>query len=127
MAINKREVISFRKSIAAGASDVIRERVKAPGTLEEVRVRFNPGQANSLRIRPVVEHKGNRLEDLVTYPSGTNQFLSGDDDYLILPCSIVVDNDDFVEIIATNTGAFTYTIVCDVVIDYLYGSERANA
>lgn len=127
MAINKREVISFRKSIAAGASDVIRERVKSPGTLEEVRVRFNPGQANTLRIRPVVEHKGNRIEDLVTYPSATNQYLSGDDDYLILPCSIVVDNDDFVEIFATNTGAFTYTIVCDVVIDYLYGQERANA
>lgn len=122
---NKREVISFRKSIAAGASDIIRERVKSPGTLEEVRVRFNPGQGNTLRVRPVVEHKGNRIEDLVTYPGGTNQFLSGDDDYFILPCSITVDNDDFVEVIANNTGAFTYTIVVDVVIDYLYGQERA--
>jgi hypothetical protein len=125
MVVNKREVISFRKSIAAGASDIIRERVKSNGTLEEVRVRFNPGQANTLRIRPVVEHKNNRLEDLVTYPTGTNQFLSGDDDYLILPCSITVENDDFVEVIANNTGAFSYTIVVDIVVDYLFGTERA--
>jgi hypothetical protein len=125
MVVNKREVVSFRKSIAAGASDIIRERVKSNGTLEEVRVRFNPGQANTLRIRPVVEHKNNRLEDLVTYPVGTNQFLSGDDDYLILPCSITVENDDFVEVIANNTGAFTYTIVVDIVVDYLFGTERA--
>lgn len=125
MLVNKREVISFRKSIAAGASDIIRERVKSNGTLEEVRVRFNPGQANTLRIRPVVEHKNNRMEDLVTYPAGTNQFLSGDDDYLILPCSITVENDDFVEVIANNTGGFTYTIVVDIVVDYLFGTERA--
>jgi|NOAtaT_6_FD_contig_51_4904121_length_1487_multi_3_in_0_out_0_3 hypothetical protein len=125
MVVNKREVISFRKSIAAGGSDIIRERVKSNGTLEELRVRFNPGQANTLRIRPVVEHKNNRLEDLVTYPAGTNQFLSGDDDYLILPCAITVENDDFVEVIANNTGAFTYTIVVDIVVDYLFGTERA--
>ena len=38
------EVISFRKVIGKGATDVLSERVKGPGTIEGLRVKFYPGQ-----------------------------------------------------------------------------------
>ena len=119
------EIMSFRKVIPANTPDLLSERVKGPGTIEGIKVKFYPGQQKALRIVPFVEHKGSKTEQLITYPSTTDQFLAGDDDYFIFPVIVEVDNDDFVKIRAVNTDLVNaYTCVVDVIIDYYAGKKR---
>lgn len=122
--VEGKEVISFRKKIGPGASDWIAERVKAEGTIEGLRVRFYKGQVGLLRIRPVVEHKGGKIEDLVGYASSSEQFLYGDDDYFVFDVTIPVSNDDYVKIKAENLSSYEYDVVVDVIIDYYGGRNR---
>jgi hypothetical protein len=119
-----KESIVTRRSVAAGEVGTVRERLKADGTVEEVRVRFYPGQEGALQVTPYVLHKGERREDLLTYPEGVNRFLSGDDDYVIFPLSISFEYDDEIRIDYKNTSTFTYTLAIDVIVDYLGGQNR---
>ena len=123
MGINMVESISFIKKIPPG-TDVLAERVKAAGTVEAIKIKFNAGQEGALRVRPVIEHKGAKIEDLVTYPETTERFLSGDDDPLYLRVNMPVDNDDYIKLLIENTSAFTYTVNCQVEIDYFAGKQR---
>jgi hypothetical protein len=121
----KKEVISFRKVIKPLKTDVLQERMKDDGTVEEVRVRFYPGQEKSLQVSPFIEHKGNIAEQLLSYPRTSDPFLSGEDDYFIYPVVIPVAYDDFVKIKVKNIDStYEYTLVVDVVIDYYGGQQR---
>lgn len=123
----KKEVLSFRKIINANTTDVLHERIKADGTIEEIRIRFYTGQQKSLQLNPFVEHKGNKIEQIISYPSTTDNFISGDDDYFIFPISVPVEYDDYFKIHAKNIDpTYNYTVTVDVVIDYLGGKERAG-
>jgi hypothetical protein len=122
---NKKEVIAIRKTIPAGTTVDILERIKAPGTVEELRVRFYAGQERELHVFPVILHKGNQAENLLTYPNGSENYLSGEDDALIFPCVLSVDNDDQLKITAININAtYNYTLSVDIVIDYYAGKNR---
>ena len=59
-------------------------------------------------------------EDLFTWGGGsTEKFLSGDDDYFVFPVSASVVADDNLAIWVNNTDTqYTYTLVCDVVVQY---------
>lgn len=122
----KSEVIVFRKDVADGESGFIPARVKGNGTIQEIRVRFYPGQELSLKVSPFLERKGQVPEPLISYPAGGNKFLSGDDDYFIFPVVSPVNNDDFIKIWYSNEngGGFVYTVVCDIVVDYFAGEKR---
>lgn len=98
----KKEVISFRKEINASKTDVLQERIKSDGTIEEIRVRFYQGVQKSLQVEPFIEHKGHQIEQMISYPSTTDQFISGDDDYFIYPVSVPVEYDDFIKVKAKN-------------------------
>lgn len=122
----KKEVISFRKVIEPNKTDVIAERVKSDGTIEEIKVRFYPGQEKALQVVPFVEHKGQQIEQLISFPNTTDHYLSGDNDYFIYDISVPVEYDDFLKVEAKNTSVdFSYTLVVDIVIDYLGGKNRA--
>ncbi len=124
--MNKKEVIAFRKSIAPSTKEEIRERIKADGTIEGVMVRFYPGQQRDLRVAIEKENRGNKTrESIVTYPAGTDRFLSGDDDVVNIPCVLECQNDDEIIVTAENINSnYTYTLVCDVTIDYYGGKKR---
>lgn len=123
--MSKKEVVAIRKTVAAGQTLHITERIKAPGTVEEMRVRFYAGQERELKITPIILHKGEQAEQLLTYPEGTDNFLSGDDDTLIFPCIVAVGNDDFLKITAQNVNlTYDYTLNIDIVIDYFAGKNR---
>lgn len=124
MMINKKEPIVFIKTIPAGTTDVLSERIKADGTIEGLIIRFFSGQENSLQVRPFVEHRGGLIEELVTYPSTTDRFLSGDDDYDEIPVSIPVRNDDYLKVSVTNTSIYDYTLKVTIIVDYLGGMTR---
>jgi hypothetical protein len=123
----KKEVVAIRMNIPAGTTVTVLERIKAQGTVEELRVRFYPGQERELHVMPIVLHKGDQAEQLLTYPEGSENFLSGDDDSMIFPCVVAVDNDDHLKVTAQNTNiTYDYTLCIDVVIDYYAGKNRVS-
>jgi hypothetical protein len=123
--INTMEVMFFQKTIAPSENDYVKQRVKANGTVEQLRVRFYPGQQLSLRVNVIVMHKGNRSEPLVSYLEGGNQFLSGEDDYFVLPVVVPVEYDDEIRVYFENTdGSNPYTLSVQVVVDYFAGTDR---
>jgi hypothetical protein len=98
---------------------VIRERLKDNGQVQEVRVRFYPGVERTLQVSPYVLHKNNRREDFFTYPEGTEPYITGDNDYLIFPCSLDFQYDDEICIEYNHAGGdFPYTLAVDVVVTY---------
>jgi hypothetical protein len=119
-----KESIVIRRSVAAGESGTVRERLKADGTVEEIRVRFYPGQEGDLQVMPYILHKGERREDLLTFPAGSDRFLSGDDDYVVFPLSVSFEYDDNLQIDFKNIATFPYTLSVDVIVDYLGGQNR---
>lgn len=121
-----KEVISFRKVIPPNTvNEFMQERVKAPGTVEGVYVRFYPGQQKSLQIIPMVEHKGRMPESLITYASSGETYLSGDDDRLDIPVVVSVDTNDYIKVQYSNVDpTYSYTLVVDVVVDYYAGQDR---
>lgn len=121
----KKEVICIRKSIPSNTSLVIKERIKGDGTVEGIRLKFYVGQEKKLRVMPKILQTGDVLFDLATYPEGTDRFLSGDDDLVEIPCIISVGYDDELQIHVENTDAAnSYSLVCDVFIDYFGGKSR---
>lgn len=121
----KKEIVSFRKDIAPNTNDWLQERIKANGVVTEIRVRFYPGVERSLKVRPYVEHKGKKPEDMFTYPATTEPFITGDDDYYTFPVWVEVAYDDFVKIYVQNTElTYTYTLVVDVVVQYFEDDEN---
>lgn len=131
---DRKETISFRKEIAPNTKETMVERVKADGTIEGMMVRFYRGQELALKVRPYIEHKGKKIEDLVTYPStgvivagelvATDKFLSGDDDVFNFDVSVTVENDDYIKIWVHNTSTiYTYNVVVDITVDYIGGKN----
>ena len=116
----KAEVMSFRQDISPGQMVTLTERIKDKGEIIEVRVKFYPGQERALQVRPFVQLFNSMTEDLFTWGGGsTEKFLSGDDDYFVFPVSASVVADDNLAIWVNNTDTqYTYTLVCDVVVQY---------
>lgn len=124
----KTEVMSFRQDIAPNSSITLLERIKDKGAVIEVRIRFYPGQERSLQVRPYLQMFNQMSEDLFTWAGGTSEkFLSGDDDYLVFPVSAEVVADDNIAVWVNNTDQnYTYTLVCDVVVQYYSGVDSIN-
>ncbi|WP_353853165.1 hypothetical protein [Dehalobacter restrictus] len=119
------ETVSFRVNLAAGEEVTLTERIKSDGTIESMRARFYAGQENCLQIRPCVLQKGRKsLIDLLTYPEGTVNYISGEDDTFEYPVVLSVQNDDEIKLYCKNVGDYEYTIVIDIVIDYFAGENR---
>lgn len=128
MAKNTRETISFRKVIAAGANGInFAEEIKGDATIEKLVVRFYPGQQKSLQVTPMVKFRTEEMYSLVRYATGTDGYLTGDDDTLEYPLGVEVQTGDQVVIYATNTDSTNaYSLVCDVIVDYLNGKARVS-
>jgi hypothetical protein len=123
--LNKKEAVVFIKTIQPGEMLTFSERVKSDGTIEQVKIRFFRGQQKTLLVRPYVQHKGNKIEDLITYPEDTDQALSGDDDNLNYETIVPVQYDDNLKVWVKNTdGVNAYTLHVSVMIDYYGGTQR---
>lgn len=121
-----KESIVFNKVIAAGASEVLTERVKAAGTIEAVRITFAQGQRAELHVQPYIERKHNTEEPIITYPDGGQQYLAGDDIFLPFYVSRAVSLDDYVGIKVSNIGTSELTLFAIIDIDYLGGQNRVG-
>jgi hypothetical protein len=115
----KREVISIRSDIQPLGKEYISERVKWDGFIEELRIRFYPGVERELKVKPYLLHKGSIAEDMITYPDGTDPYISGDNDYLVFPVNVPIEYDEFIKVFAENKNAtYVYTLSVDVVVQY---------
>lgn len=113
------ENMSFRKVIAAGTEQTIKERIKDDGHVIGINVRFYPGVQKSLQVHPFVRHKLNHDEDLFSYVAGTDTFLTGDDDTLKFEVNLAVEVDDEFCVYVKNTdGQYDYSLSVDVLIRY---------
>jgi len=122
--MNKQEPLLFKQNVPAGTILNLQERIKADGTIENIKVRFFAGQEMDLKVRPILIKKGDMYVDLIKYV-GEDKELSGDDDIYSFDTSISVENDDEVLVIAENKSVdFDYTLFCIVQIDYYGGKKR---
>lgn len=122
---SRMEPIIIQIDCAGGASGEIRERVKANGVVRQIMLRFYTGQQLDLHIMPFVMHTGKRREDLVTYPEGARQYLSGEDDQMVIPTQVNVYYDDEIVVRYENQDPDnTYTVVVYVHLDYTIGSAE---
>lgn len=123
--ISPKEVMTFRRTVTSGASNLtLRQRCKAAGTIDEIRVRFYAGQQGTLHVRPLLLKKPDIMQSLIAYSDDTLTYLAGDDDYFVMPVSVPCDNDDEVVVLVDNVGDYDYDVVVDVVVDYLGGRNR---
>lgn len=123
----KQEVMIFAKTISASSSETLIERVKDFGTVENVRVRFYPGQGRDLKVRVFANRKGNHDESLITFANDGDVTLSGDDDDFVFDVKIPVSNDDNIKVIAENQNAtYDYTLLVYVSVDYHSGMNRSG-
>lgn len=125
---NKKEVIYFDKVIPAGQTLEFTSKVKDDGTIEKLTVKFYIGQEKGLRVIPTVIHNNNQPEALITYPTGTEQYLSGDDDYFDFPIVVPVALNDVIKLKAINTDStYDYHLTAAITIDYYAGQNRVIA
>lgn len=113
------EDLKVRDFVRTGQLKPIKERIKYSGYVEEVRIRFYAGVEKALQVKPYVLRDGRRIEDLFTYPEGTDQYITGDDDYLVFPVSAEINTDDELIVEYRNLEKdFVYTLSIDFVLIY---------
>lgn len=130
----KRHVLAFRKTVPAGGDNgdgltpgFLSYNVTSPCTIEEINMRFYPGQERSLRIDIFVMHQSELREQVFTYVPGGDNFISGDDDVLKYPVTLAMEPNDTIWVQYTNTStAYPYDMVCDIVLDQLGGTDSAR-
>jgi ABC-type amino acid transport substrate-binding protein len=121
----KKETISFTATITAGTSQLLSQEIKQAATVERIFGKFYPGQQNTLHVQPYLLMSQGRVDQLVTYPSNANAYLSGDDRDFDMPISFDVLPNDKIMVNVNNTGAYDYTLQIAFVVDYQAGTSRA--
>ena len=118
----RKENIYFNKSIDPMTGDEysrLEEMIKGYGHIVSGRVKFAKGQGGLLRLRPVVRMENQGEKNLLTYPSGGNAFISGEDQEIILDLDIYVEYGDILRLYYYNTADYTpYTIDMSITIYY---------
>jgi hypothetical protein len=121
---NKKETVQFIKKILAGTSVTFAYLVKSEGTVERIFGKFYAGQEGSLQVRPYIELTAARQEELITYPSGTDRYMSGENVTFDSAIDYDVKNGDQIKIDVNNTSIYDYTLNISFEVDYVGGKSR---
>lgn len=109
------------KTVEPGEEEVTALEVEQDGTLEDLQLRFYPGQMLSLRLRVVIRRNN---EELPLIETAGKPFLDGDDDMFYWDTSRPVLAGDRIAVIAENVGDHPYDYRLNVDIDHYGGVER---
>jgi hypothetical protein len=122
----KKQPVSFRKSIAANTSGYIDYDLPDNGTVENVVAYFAPGQTFDLKVWLVIIQKGSGVPtDIILAADNTDKWLYGDNIALSFSCSRPVDKNDIIRVIYQNIDlANAMNLSVDVTIDYYAGKAR---
>lgn len=126
MARGGKETVQFTGTIPAGSNKTFNYVIKSDATVERIFGKFYPGQQNSLQVRPYMELNGQRQEELVTYASGANHYMSGDDRPFDMQIDFEAQNGDQIKVYANNISAYPYTLEISFVVDYMAGKNRVG-
>ena len=108
----------FQGALAANTSAVYEMDITSSGHIDKVSVKFAAGENGTLHITPMVIQNGEIPQFLAAFSPGLNNYVSGDDEYIELPCFIPVENGSKIRIIADNQGA--YASFVDVIVSVQY-------
>jgi len=123
-----RESVLFALQVPASGKGSLRYAVTAPGTLELLTVRFYIGCNLQLRLRPVLERRGEGVgsgSNLVKFVNGGLEYVDGDDDKHSFKMAYAVREGDFIVVNYQNmdaVNAYNFRVTAD--IDYLGGEAR---
>lgn len=125
---SKKETVTFNRTIPANTSftglTALSQLLRAPCTIQRIFGIFYSGQQGALQVRPYLYMTDDRAEELLTYPSGSNRYMSGDN----MPFDISIDFDgnsmDQIKLDVVNTSNFPYTLQVSIEVDYVGGTSR---
>lgn len=121
--VNQKEIVSFQRVIQPNTTEIIKERLKMNGMIEKVTIRFYAGCEKSLKVRPYVQHHGEKMQDMFTFPEGAEKFIAGDDDLYEYDVAIEIFNDDELHVWVNNTDLnYAYTLNCFIAVNYYVGT-----
>ena len=108
----------FRYQAPAGESGNLRLEVPRPGTVTEVVVRFPPGPAMDLLLRPYVARHRNVIQDIFAYEG--EKGIRGDNELLVFKeLSIPVEKEEALNVYYQNDdGAYPHWVVVYVTVDH---------
>jgi len=126
---DRRETVHFQDEVPADTDGFETSKtVTSEATLEEVHVWSVPGSEDALRLRPVVRHDQTSGYEEVAIPDYADgeQFISGEPDADRYHCSIPLERDDEIVILADNlnTSGNPYRFRIRAVVDYAGGASR---
>jgi len=122
MVFNSRTVVRFSDSVSPDTTETYSRKIETHATLENLSVRFYPGQELNLEIQPY-RKRGMETTPLVEYQD--RDALVGDDDRYTFDITEDLEPDDEVVIKATNRDeTYAYDFNLDVEIDRFGGSSR---
>jgi hypothetical protein len=125
---SKKETIQFTLQVAAGADlsglTSLRQRLKSEGTIQRIFGQFYAGQQGDLQVRPYLVLRNERSEELVTYPSGANRYMSGDNTNFDFSVDFDVLPDFEIRLDVKNLSIYPYTLQISFEVDYVGGTLR---
>lgn len=120
-----RTAFNFAKSIDASGSGTLQQALRQNCTIEKVRVKFYPGPEGDLHIIPYLLKTNDVRYNIIDFPSGSNQYVSGEDEEIVFNVSIPVDVDDIICIEYVNADAVNaHVLSVQVEVDFAGGGMR---
>lgn len=121
--IDKRITIPFRKVTNPNEEGYLEYLVPADCTIEKLNILFYPGSQGSLHVKPCIIKKGGHApEPLFEYVQGGFDYISGDDVYYKMEVTHGASQNDWIRVYYVNTDSVNpYTLICDVVVDFVGG------
>jgi hypothetical protein len=121
----RKRALAFSTTVPAGETEEETFELTNDATIEDLRVRFYPGQELSLQIQVYLLKKDqDKKIDLVEYP-GDKKHLSGNDDYFEFDLSKKAKKGDKIVIKSENTDSqYAYDYKANMSVEEAGGLKR---
>ena len=96
--------VPMAATVAASSAVTLTYPVEFPCTITQLRFRVYLGNQLSMQVVPSLNHN-NSLQPLMRFPSGSKQYLEGDDENDVYRLSQRAEPGDVITVTATNTNA----------------------
>ena len=123
---NASKTYVFRKMVEAGAEGYLSATLVSHGFVTAVQIRFAPGEAATLQIRPVMVIPGEISIDLLEYADNGDFYVSGDDETIRSDIRFEIENKTELRVYYKNTGDAESFVNVDIQVTYFQFAEPVN-
>lgn len=122
---DSKQGLNFFTNVNPGENGRDEKTVHRDGTIEDLTVRFYPGQENNLELKIYIEpHDDEGRKQLIDYP-GDKNVLAGDDETIEFEIAREVEKDDVIVVEYQNqSGSYEYDYRLSLSVDYAGGITR---